>query len=638
MTTLRGRLRPLAAAIITIAAVAVGHTPAHASVGRAPAAVDLPSWTIIYYGVAGNNLEAPMLNDVKEMGIGDFGGEVNLFGFLDREPEDNSTSDGELIDGSVPGLGEWTGGKVFEAVEGKLVELLDLGQVDAGSPDTLAWFVSEVMRIAPADHTALILSDHGFGPLAFGVDDDEKSQMTITEIADALDRGIPGTDKLDLIAFDACLMATAEVIYWLSPYATRMVVSEDLVPGFGFDYRDLRGVIDDPNMDGQALGELLVESFGNQYGGFSDYAKTSLSLVDPLLAGSFSGSLNELATAIVDTGSTIQFQRALADSKAAIPLDPESITADLGDLARRLAQPEFPDRVRIAADNLFAFVDRIVLTQYRGQARKENTGISIVAPAPELLDDVLTQYEANGIYPWVTFLRTLADEVAATPQQATGAMWAQDAPTLLISSAEGVAISSSLNATVAQEQGLSRVRALFGEPTDGGGMYLFVVDSAVQDGETTTFVAAWDYSVYAVTNDEREWVYPTVFVSRGASGVTASAAGTVIEANGNRVPVSLRWSIDAENSTLGNLALFSTGESVAEYLPPPGAVLQLDQFVLSPDGLDLDVDVAGEISLDGEVIVSHASYGAGSTVAVGLAAVDTRSNWYGNFGFVKVPS
>lgn len=638
MTTLRGRLRPLAAAIITLAAVAAGHTPAHATASRAPAAVDLPSWTIIYYGVAGNNLEAPMLNDLKEMGLGNFGGEVSLYGFLDREPDDNSTGDGELIDGPVPGLGDWTGGKVFEVVQGKLVELLDLGRVDAGSPDTLAWFISEVMRIAPADHTALILSDHGLGPLAFGVDEDESSKMTITEIADALDRGIPGTSKIDLLAFDACLMATAEVIYWLSPYAERMVVSEDVVPSFGYDYRDLRGLIDDPDMDGVALGELLVESFGDQYGGFSDYAKTSLSLIDPLMAGSFSSTLDDLGSAIVDTGSTVQFQRALAASKAAIPLDPESITADLGDLARRLAQPEFPDAVRIAADNLFAFVDRMVLTQYRGQARKENTGISIVAPAPEILDDVLNEYEANGIYPWVTFLRTLADEVAATPTAATAAMWVEDRPTLLVSSAKGVAISSSLNATVAQEQGVGNVRAVFGEPTDSSGMYVFVVDSAVQEGQTTTFATAWDYSLYAVTNDEREYVYPTTFVSRGASGVTASALGTVIEANGTRVRVSLRWSIDAANQTLGNVALFTTGEGVAEYLPPPGSVLQLDQFVLSPDGLDLDSAVAGEISLDGEVIVSHASYGAGSIVAVGLAAVDTRANWYANFGFVEVPS
>ena len=631
-------MRPLAAVIITLAAVATGHAPAHAAPDRAPAAVDLPSWTIIYYGVAGNNLEAPMLNDVKEMGIGDFGGEVKLYGFLDREPDDNSTGDGELIDGSVPGLGDWTGGKAFEVVKGKLVELLDLGRVDAGSPDTLAWFISEVMRIAPADHTALILSDHGFGPLSFGVDEDEESEMTISEVADALDRGIPGTSKIDLLAFDACLMATAEVIYWLTPYAERMVVSEDIVPGFGFDYRDLRGLIDDPDMDGQALGELLVESFGDQYGGFSDYADTSLSLIDPLLAASFSSMLDDLGSAIVDTGSTIQFQRALAASKAAIPLDPESITADLGDLARRLAQPEFPDAVRIAADNLFTFVDRLVLTQYRGQARKENTGISVVAPAPQDLAEVLSDYEANGIYPWVTFLRTLAEEVAATPATSTNPMWVQERPTLLTASAEGVAISSSLNATVAKEQGVGTVRAVFGEPTDSNGMYVFVIDNAVQDGQTTTFATVWDYSVYAVTNDEREWVYPTVFVSRGASGVSAKALGTVIEPNGNSLRVSLRWSIDAENQTLGNLALFTSGEAVAEYFPPPGAVLQLDQFVLTPDGLRLDAAVAGEIDLDREVVVSHASYGTGSTVAVGLAALDNLGNWYANFGFIEVPS
>lgn len=639
MNTLRGRHHRFAAVVIAFGALAVGHVPAQAAPTPAPTAAKLPAWTIIYYGVGGNNLEAAMVNDVKEMGIVDFGGEVNLYGFLDREVKDNSTPDGELVDGAVPGLGDWTGGKAFKVKQGKLIEMLDVGRTDSGSPDTLAWFVSQVMTIAPAQHTALILSDHGLGPLAFGTDDEEGSDMSIVEIATALDEALPNNEKLDLIAFDACLMATAEVIYWMSSFADRLVVSEDLIPGFGYDYRDLRGLTADPTMNADELGQLLVDSFSDQYGPYSDYANTSLALIDPLMAGSFSSVLDGLAQAIIQTDSVPQFHRAVADSRAAITLDPLSLTVDLGDLSRRLAQPEFPNSVRIAADSVFRFVDRLVIDQYRGIGRKENTGISIVVPPPEKLAAIVKKYGENGVYSWTTFLNTLAAEAAATPQVAGGAMWTQDTPTLLASKKEGIAIASALDATIAKQQGVSQVRALFGEPTDAGGMYVYGLDTALQDGGTTTFTTAWDYTLWGITNDEQEWFYPTVAISRGASGITAIAVGTVEQPDGQSVPISLRWSIDPSTGSPGNLQLFDAGGGgVAEYSPPAGSRMILDQYVLTPDGLRLDAGVAGVLSLDVEVVVSRFRYQSGTTIAVGLAARDSQGNWYGNFGFVAVPA
>ena len=45
--------------------------------------------------------------------------------------------------------------------------------------------------------------------------------------------------KIDIIAFDACLMADIEVAYTLQPYADYLVSSQETVPGPGFNYADI---------------------------------------------------------------------------------------------------------------------------------------------------------------------------------------------------------------------------------------------------------------------------------------------------------------------------------------------------------------------------------------------------------------
>ena len=43
-----------------------------------------------------------------------------------------------------------------------------------------------------------------------------------------------GGKKVDIIAFDACLMADIEIAYALQPYANYQVSSQQMVPGPGY--------------------------------------------------------------------------------------------------------------------------------------------------------------------------------------------------------------------------------------------------------------------------------------------------------------------------------------------------------------------------------------------------------------------
>ena len=99
---------------------------------------------------------------------------------------------------------------------------------DMGDPETLAGFLRFGTERYPAEDYALILWNHGGGPLG-GVCWDElfsMDSMTLSELTEALgEANLPR--KLSWIGFDACLMGSAEVASAVSPYAEYMIASQE---------------------------------------------------------------------------------------------------------------------------------------------------------------------------------------------------------------------------------------------------------------------------------------------------------------------------------------------------------------------------------------------------------------------------
>lgn len=78
--------------------------------------------------------------------------------------------------------------------------------------------------------------------------------------------------KLDIIGFDACLMAMYEVGSVMAPYAHYLLASELLEPGQGWDYSSLGNLVEGTRWSGAAvdpavghseadLADLLINSF-----------------------------------------------------------------------------------------------------------------------------------------------------------------------------------------------------------------------------------------------------------------------------------------------------------------------------------------------------------------------------------------
>lgn len=114
-----------------------------------------------------------------------------------------------------------------------------------GEPETLTDFLTRCVELAPADHYALILWDHGNGPvIGYGKDTLYKNDaLTLSEMRLAMEASPFGDAlRLDWVGFDACLMASAELAVIWAPYADYLVASQEVEPAFGWAYSFLRGL------------------------------------------------------------------------------------------------------------------------------------------------------------------------------------------------------------------------------------------------------------------------------------------------------------------------------------------------------------------------------------------------------------
>src|SRR5262249_6721888 len=138
-----------------------------------------------------------------------------------------------------------------------------IGEQDTGDRVTLAGFLAWGMQAAPASHYALVLWDHGKGVGGVNFDDRDfaaPDDLQISEIARAIaDSGV----QLDLLAFDACKMAMAEVEYALRGAAGIILGSEEIEGGQGLNYRTAFAALEqDPGQVGaRDLASAIVKSY-----------------------------------------------------------------------------------------------------------------------------------------------------------------------------------------------------------------------------------------------------------------------------------------------------------------------------------------------------------------------------------------
>ncbi len=303
--------------------------------------------------------------------------------------------------------------------DGKLQLLAELGTPSMVESATLSDFIVWSKKNYPAKNYRLVLWDHGGGYQGFATDEmfPASYTMSLPKLQQALsDAHAQSGIHFDLIGFDACLMAEAEVANALAPYADYLAGSEELEPGTGWNYEAaFSALADQPSMSGLQFGRIIADTYlaGQKSDADAAEAEGALARGDAFVTFSVI-RLNQIANLMetLKTFSTelaayaqqspanwvrIANERTLTSSFGA--QDNENLmfdTADLGVFANRLAAANI---IPEASQSVAAAVSQAVAYRDNGPLASVTTGMSIYFPSLKLKPTLLTDTYAPLDFP-----------------------------------------------------------------------------------------------------------------------------------------------------------------------------------------------------------------------------------------------
>ena len=223
------------------------------------------------YGCATYNLVQSMESEYNE----NLNFIVMTGGSTGWNTEEEYLSGAEEVDSAYNQIWKLEGKRGGEE-HGRMVLLESTGiegyeQTLMSDPQVLTAFADYCYTNYPADQYDLILWDHGGGPASgFGCDNriPNGNIMSLSQMMSAFSatKLIEDNKKFEIIDFDACLMASAEITEALEKYADYLVVSPELEPGDGQEYTAwLNALKNNPSMNGYDLGKAIVDATMDYY-------------------------------------------------------------------------------------------------------------------------------------------------------------------------------------------------------------------------------------------------------------------------------------------------------------------------------------------------------------------------------------
>ncbi|MCK5583957.1 MAG: hypothetical protein KAI33_09205 [Elusimicrobiales bacterium] len=227
-------------------------------------------WTIMVFINGKNNLEIAGLFNVNQMETVGSDKNINIvveFGRMKGQ------------DGDIDLDGDWTGSRRLyikkDNDEEKITSpiIMETENVDMGDYKRIVDFVKWTKVNYPAKKYMLIIWNHGTGwfdpskekkiaDKGISYDDETGNYVRTIEIGKILKEA----GKVDILAFDACLMQMAEVAYEVKDYAEVVIGAEETVPGYGYPYDMFLGALKQmPDASAENFAAVTVEAFKSFY-------------------------------------------------------------------------------------------------------------------------------------------------------------------------------------------------------------------------------------------------------------------------------------------------------------------------------------------------------------------------------------
>jgi len=214
-------------------------------------------------------------------------------------------------------------GSLALAANGDLgAEVVD--KVDMGSAATLQAFVTWGVETYPASRYIVVVWAHGGGVNGgISVDENTGASMTVPQISVALETVSNEESVLfEIIGFDACLMATAEVAASLNSSSAYMVASQDIIPGSSWAYIPfLNYVSGHPAASGEEIGKAIANGYESkcltkEAGGWNPSDSPTLSVVDLSKMDAVSNATNVFAAQLARYAQRTDGWNQIAQARA----------------------------------------------------------------------------------------------------------------------------------------------------------------------------------------------------------------------------------------------------------------------------------------------------------------------------------
>lgn len=315
---------------------------------------ELAEWTFMVFMNGDNNLYEYAASDFKEMQKMTNGEDINVIVLYDDYGRNNTNlyrmkpGGKELLD---------SGSAIFSGKE-----------ADMGDYRTLRKFGVWSVENYPAKRYALIMWNHGGGwkngetasPLFKDFSNDEYGTyegiyLSTGDYAKALSPIVEAAgQKLDLIGFDACLMAMYEVASASAPYGNVLVASEETEPANGWSYDYFLPILSrNPSMEAADFARHIVDGYHEKSADNATLSVTDLTSMDALHE-----KLDAFADALIDENAKSTINALRGD------LWEFAVTehVDLRQFVQSVANTtSFSSSVQIAAEALDAQLDETIL-------------------------------------------------------------------------------------------------------------------------------------------------------------------------------------------------------------------------------------------------------------------------------------
>jgi hypothetical protein len=252
------------------------------------------NWTILVYMDADNDLEQYAFDDINSMEtVGSTAG-MSVIVFVD------------FWNGA---LAPYTGAECYQITRDFNESLIASPQLVTplpSEPDMADWqtlrdFIVFGQAYAPANSYLLVIWDHGEGFYGVCLDETSGYSMGIDGLAQALSGAL---ERLDVVAFDACMMAQLEVAYQVRNCTDVLVFSEAGIPVTGFPYEDILATVStNTSAAPEQIADWMVSDYTQAYGPGGRYY--SQYRTDVCLSAVRTSSLDLVVGALDDLAGTL---------------------------------------------------------------------------------------------------------------------------------------------------------------------------------------------------------------------------------------------------------------------------------------------------------------------------------------------